>query len=184
MRAPRTTIGVRWIAVAACLLLASCTGRDSLRGFGPIEAGMTVREAEEAANVTFTIEEFDTFEGYCYYANIEGLEGISFMIGNAGGSATDPKNGVIGSVYTYEPGWQTLSGIEVGDSEVKVLETYGDQLYFEPHLYVTNGYYLWYEPLDAADQDYAVKFETNAEARVTAIHAGLRGYVGAYEGCA
>ncbi|RIK04563.1 MAG: hypothetical protein DCC48_12685 [Acidobacteria bacterium] len=158
--------------------------RISLRGFGPIEAGMTVREAEEAANVTFTIEDFDTFEGYCYYATIDGLEGINFMVGNAGGVSSDPKAGIIGSVVTWESGWSTLSGIQVGDSEVKVLDTYGDQIYLQPHVYDLFGWYFWYEPLDAEDREYAVKFEISGEGRVTGIHAGLRDYVAAIEGCA
>jgi hypothetical protein len=161
-----------------------------LYGIGPIEAGMTLGEAERAAGVDLVPTGFDDFEGRCYYAYAEGLrEDFSFLVTAplSGGERVPldrPEDGIIRRVsatkYDESPA-QTLSGVAIGDTEEEVYDTYAGQITSEPHVYVEGGHYLTYTPRNPADQDYKVVFFTDGSV-VEEIHAGDVGYAGAVEG--
>lgn len=62
--------------------------RIGLRGIGPSEAGMTIAEAEEVADVSIIAQEFTTFGGSCYHAYAEGLEeDFDFLVQSPGPGA-------------------------------------------------------------------------------------------------
>jgi hypothetical protein len=68
-----------------------------LRGIGPIEAGMTLAEAERATGLEFEVREFDTFERRCYFAHPIGLADDLTLLLEAPGPdpVTDADEGVI-----------------------------------------------------------------------------------------
>jgi hypothetical protein len=161
-----------------------------LYGIGPIEAGMTLAEAERAAGVDLIPEHFDDFGRRCYFAHAEGLEeDFHFLVTGPAreystGSVDQPEDGIIRRVSAtkhMESPAETLSGVAVGDTEDEVYSTYAGQIESEPHVYVEGGHYLTYTPRAQADQDYTVVFFTDGSV-VEEIHAGDVGYAGAVEG--
>ena len=158
--------------------------RFHLRGVGPVHAGMTVREAEQAAGVSFEISAFEAFEGHCYYARVDGLENLSFMAGSAAGGPppTDPRDGVILRAEANGGPWRTEAGVDVGSTEDDVIAAYSD-IETEPHVYQPGGHYLTINGT-GADAGYGIRFETNPELVVENIFAGDAGAITAIEGCA
>jgi hypothetical protein len=153
----------------------------SLYGIGAVRGGMTIAEAEEATGQTLTIEGFDDFGGTCYFARIDGLDELYFLIVNDAG-ASDPRQGVVGRVSATAGPWRTISGLGVGSTRAEVLAAYGDRIVESPHAYV-DGSYLDYVPADPADAAFMLRFATNGDT-VTEVHAGLEGPAGSIEGCA
>jgi len=146
-----------------------------LRGLGPVQAGMSLAEAEQAAGVPLSYEESGAGEGGCGYASPPpglGLDDVGFMV----------LDGVVARVDIDGPSIATVSGVRVGDSESEALATYGDLLRIDPHPY-TDGHYLVYEPTSAADADYELIFETTGSV-VTTMRSGLSYAVDYIEGCA
>lgn len=147
-----------------------------LRGLGPVEAGMSLAAAEQAAGVPLSYEASAAGEGGCGYASPPpglGLDDVSFMV----------LDGVVARVDVDGPSIATVSGSRVGDAESEVLTTYGDRLRVDPHPYESDGHYLVYEPTSAADADYRLIFET-AGGVVTTMRSGLSYAVDYIEGCA
>lgn len=161
-------------------------------GAGPVRAGMTLAQAEEAAGVPFEVQDFDLFEGYCFHAVPEGLQGRLIFLLEAPDDdpLDDPRQGVIGRVSVFRffddpddlgPA-PTVEGVEIGDSADRVREVYGDDgLRSEPHVYQPGGEYL---VVDEPDSDYRLRFEVGETGVVEAIHGGLEGPVDYVEGCA
>jgi hypothetical protein len=160
-----------------------------LYGIGPIEAGMTLGEAEQAAGVGLTAHNFEDFGGVCYYATADGMEEdfVLMVVSPDGEPLDDPRDGIVvtASVHSLmKSPAQTLSGVAIGDTEQEVYDTYPGQIVgSEPHFYVEGGHYLYFAPRDPADRDYNVKFSTDGEV-VQDIHAGDADYTRAVEGCA
>jgi hypothetical protein len=159
-----------------------------LYGIGPIEAGMTLAEAERIAGVELTAQEFDVFGGVCFYATADGMEEdfVLKLVSPNGEPLDEPDDGVVvtASVHSLmESPAQTLSGVAIGDTEQDVYDTYPGQIRSEPHFYVEGGHYLFFTPRDPADRDHNVKFDTDGEL-VTGIHAGDADHTRAVEGCA
>ena len=161
-----------------------------LYGIGPIEAGMTLAEAERVAGVDLVPRGFDTFEGRCFHAHAEGLnEDFLFLVTgptSGGGRAPvdRPEDGIIRRVSateTMDSPAETLSGVAVGDTEEEVYDTYAGQITSEPHVYVEGGHYLTFTPRNPADQDYKVVFFTDGSV-VEEIHAGDAESAGSVEG--
>jgi hypothetical protein len=156
-----------------------------LYGIGPIEAGMTLAEAQRVAGVEFTIHDFNSV---CYHATADGLEEDFIIMVRSPDSepVEDPLDGVVARVSStldMESPAQTLSGVAVGSSEELVYDTYPGRIESQPHLYVQGGHYLTYVPRDSADQGFRVRFFTDGET-VQEIHAGDAQASGAVEGCA
>jgi hypothetical protein len=159
-----------------------------LRGIGPIEAGMTLAEAERAAGVDLVPQYFEDFGGLCYFATAAGLEEDFILMVRSSGSepVDDPRDGVIARVSAtsdMESPAQTLSGIGIGSSEEDVYASYPGRIESQPHMYIEGGHYLTYVPRDTADQGFRVRFFTDGEV-VRDIHAGDAEASGAVEGCA
>jgi hypothetical protein len=158
-----------------------------LYGIGPIEAGMTLAEAEVAAGVELEAPDWDALGGRCYYARPKGLEEDFIIRVLAPGSepVDRPEDGIVSSVVVgnemASPA-QTLSGIGIGSTEEEVYDTYPGLIESAPHEYLEDGHYLTLVPRDASDQEYGVKFATDGQV-VREIHAGFADSITAVEGC-
>ena len=142
-------------------------------GIGPVTVGMTVEQAQAAAQTPLVVEPFDPA---CYYAGPTdpALERLSFMV-------TDDT---IGTVDIFTPNFATDRGIRVGAPESEVLAAYPGQVVVEDHVYVEGGHYL--TVTDPADSGHGLVFETDgtqAQA-VTDYRAGRFPDVQYIEGCA
>jgi hypothetical protein len=156
-----------------------------VRGVGPIEAGMTLREAERVAGRPLRVEGFDLFEGLCYDAEPADLPGLSLMVhAPRGGAPSDPRDGIVVRATATTEAWRTVSGAHVGMTLDEVKRLYPSNLRDEPHQYQERGRYLTFEPQTARDRPYGVRFEVGDSGRVEAIHAGDAGAITAPEGCA
>lgn len=94
------------------------------------------------------------------------------------------QNGRLVRADVWEPGIQTASGAQVGDSEPRVLGLYGSRIDVRQHHYPPVGaHYLVYRPVEARDREYQLLFETDGT-KVTQFRAGFRAAVAQVEGCA
>jgi hypothetical protein len=160
-----------------------------LYGIGPIEAGMTLAEAEAASGVAFDAPGIDHFGRHCYYANAKGLEDDFVLTVQAPGSepVDKPEDGIVVYVSVnpaMESPARTLSGIGIGSTEDEVYDTYAGQIESAPHE-IFDGHYLTLVPRDASDQEYAVTFATDEQV-VREIRAGFADDIRAADitGCA
>jgi hypothetical protein len=143
----------------------------SIRGYGPIEWGMTLAEAEKAAGRPFG--ESDSLESGCHTIQLAGDSGKGplFMV----------IDGRIARVDVTEPGIQTNHKVAVGDDEKRVQEMYAERVTVSPHKY-TDGHYLTVGPRTQADSGFELVFETDSQ-RVTRYRAGRLPEVEYVEGC-
>jgi serine/threonine protein kinase len=143
----------------------------STEGIGPVLAGMTKSEAEDAGDIKLRSEGYVT--GSCGYFTTDSLPDVGFMFNKGTLARIDVMNSEIA----------TLSGIRVGDSEDAVLQAYGDDLKREANFYdPNNGSYLTYVPDDQADK-HRVLFDV-IEGEVVNIRAGRLPEINYVEGCA
>ncbi|MEP6572789.1 MAG: hypothetical protein ABJD11_08835 [Gemmatimonadota bacterium] len=99
--------------------------------------------------------------------------GLRFMI----------EDGRIVRVDVDSTGIRTASGAEVGMTEEQIKAMYPGRITTQPHKYTgPEGHYLVYTPVDSADQNYRVIFETDGKV-VTTFRAGIRPAVEYVEGC-
>ncbi|MGB0564323.1 MAG: hypothetical protein ACPGVO_21365 [Spirulinaceae cyanobacterium] len=147
--------------------------RLGLTGFGPLEVGMTIAEAETATGMTFTSESSGGEEYGCEYYTVEAFEGVTLMV----------TDGAIARIELHQPNLATISGATIGFTEEQVRNMYPGHIEEAPHEYVPDGKYLLYVPKDAASKDYRVIFETDAAGKVTTIRSGQLPEVGYIEGC-
>ena len=157
-----------------------------VRGVGPVEAGMTIKSAERAAGRTFTVTEFDTFDGRCYYAEPDGLRGLAFLVIAPGDRPPrDPKDGEIASVTaTANSPFRTVSGARVGSTADEVRRLYPERLREQPHEYEQGGVYLTFEPETVRDRAFGMRFEVGADGIVQSITSGDGEAITLPEGCA
>lgn len=146
-------------------------------GIGPIVLGMTLEEAERVSGVTLVSgQRF----GDCWFADPDGLDGVSFMVLNDSIRRVDVSGG-----RTATP-----EGIRVGSTEQDVLEAYPGQIVASDRL---GQRLLIYIPARfPADIDFATTsglyftmmvFESDGH-QVTGMKAGtFSTTVEAYEGC-
>lgn len=142
-------------------------------GFGPIRIGMNPQEANIAAGYGLAIKDF--VDESCYYLGPEPvLDNLGFMV----------SNGTIARVDVFPGGTVTSrSGAKIGMTEAQIIGLFGDQIKPEPHKYVTGGKYLVFVPVDEADKNFRVVFETDANGVVTSFRAGRLPEVEWVEGC-
>ena len=157
-----------------------------VRGVGPIEAGMTLKTAERVGGRTFTVTEFETFGGGCYYAEPDGLPGLVLTIVSAGDQPPrDPKDGEVASVTAIENSpFRTVSGAKVGSTADEIRRLYPKGLRQDPHEYQEGGIYLTFEPQTVRDRAFGVRFEVGADGIVQSITSGDAQSIRAPEGCA
>jgi hypothetical protein len=157
------------------------------RGFGPIEAGMTLRTVQGVTGVDVNIDSeiFEIFEGYCYYATIEETRfaDLSLLIVSPNDRPVeDPLDGVVGSVSAYRSGPTTVGGVGVGSTEADVFAAYPDRISISPHEYQEGGHYLDVARRSADGAVFYLRFATDGEV-VTSISTGSEAAL-AVEGCA
>ena len=156
-----------------------------VRGVGPIEAGMSIKEAERAGGVRIEVTEFDTFGGRCYYATAVGFPDLDFLVQAPGDRApTDPKDGLIASVTAANAGWRTPSGAHIGMSDAEIRRLYPDRLRRDGHQYREEGFHLTFEPVTAQDRPFGLRFEFGDGKVVDLIHSGDADVITYPEGCA
>jgi hypothetical protein len=143
----------------------------SIRGYGPLEAGMTIAEAEKAGGRAF--KKSDSLESGCHMVRLAGDSGNGplFMV----------VDGKIARVDVTGPGIQTNHKVAVGDDEAKIAKVYPERVTVSPHKY-TEGHYVTVGPRTEADSGFEVVFETDSQ-RVTRYRAGRLPEVEYVEGC-
>lgn len=160
------------LVVAACHRAQSAEQWEvSIRGYGPIESGMTLAEAEKAAGRSF--ERSDSLESGCQMVRLTGDSGKGplFMV----------IDGRIARVDVTEPGIQTNHKVSVGDDEAKIAKVYPERITVSPHKY-TEGHYVTVGPRTQADSGFELVFETES-LRVMRYRAGRLPEVEWVEGC-
>lgn len=168
-------------AVATTEAPVSIGNTVTTHGFGPIRIEMTLADAQGAVGGILTPVDFDVFEGFCFFAEINNQAGVTLqMIGD--GPESDPGQAIVGAVVVTTDSVETPSGIRVGSTEEEVLNILGDQIESSPHKYV-EGTYLDFTPNDADQQHLSVRFVTEAGI-VVEIRAGLESVTSLVEGCA
>lgn len=148
-----------------------------LRRAGPLQIGMSISEARRVlgdpqAYLSYLDKEPDNSP--CAYMETSAVpRGVGLMF----------QKGRLVRIDVSEPGIRTASEIGVGDTEEAVQRRYPGRLTVEPHFYTPEtGHYLKYRPVNAADRDYGMVFETN-NGRVTMFRTGTLAAVALIEGC-
>jgi hypothetical protein len=173
------------LAPSACraslllLLAGACARRPvstewqvSIRGYGPIEAGMTLAEADSAGGRHFDLRS----------AGNEGCAIVPFAGDSTHGISVLVENGRIGRVDVLDSMVATNHGARVGDTEARVESLYPGRVTVLPHKYDSDGHYLVVAPQQAGDSGFALVFETHG-GRVTRYRAGRQPAVEYVEGC-
>lgn len=143
----------------------------STEGIGPILAGMTKAQAEEAGTIKLKSDGFASAN--CEYLHTNALPDVGFMFNNGTFARVDVTNPVV----------STLSGVTVGDSEEEVYDAYGDNIKSEANFYdPENSSYLTYVPDDSTDKHRMIFDVTNG--KVIAIRSGRLPEINYVEGCA
>ena len=144
----------------------------STAGLGPIRIGMNPQEANIAAGYGL---ELDFVDDSCYYLSPEPvLSNVGFMV----------AEGTIARVDIF-PGSNitTRSGARIGMTKAQIIGLFGAKIQTSAHPYVTGGEYLTFVPVDDADKNFRVIFETDENGIVTSYRAGRLPEVGWIEGC-
>jgi hypothetical protein len=166
-------------SLLATLALAACQPGEqaeqpwtiSVRGYGPVHAGMTLAEAATAGGLPLGEGMLGTEDcDYVYFAG-DSTGDLHFMV----------INGQIARVDVQDSTVTTGEGARIGDTEDRVKQLYPGRVTVEPHKY-TDGHYLVVAPEEAADSSFRIIFETDS-GRVTTYRAGRLPEVALVEGC-
>lgn len=170
---PATTTTEALPAITGPVRLDERSGLDG-RGIGPVEAGMTVAEAEQAAGRRFTIEGRDDPGDRCYTATPEGLVGLRFRVQ---GPADNAREGRVVRVEAVDSAWATVSGARVGQSVAEIRKTYGRRVTGDEK----QG--LLTVAVKDGGRTFAVGFVTSERGVVTEMRSGDAAAVAQPEGC-
>ncbi|MCX7219160.1 MAG: hypothetical protein NTY70_09545 [Burkholderiales bacterium] len=143
--------------------------RLSSAGYGPLEPGMTAKQAESLlGSKLITASEGPPGSACKFMAVAQGHAGVTLML----------QQGRITHIEANSPGILTKSGVAVGDSSAKLKRLFGKQLEIEMHKYDEKGFYyfLW-----DAKRSRGMKFEI-ANDKVETIYAGSK-TISLVEGC-
>ena len=140
-----------------------------------MRVGMTPEEATVAAGYVLE-EEVGLFAGDpCYYLPADPhVPGVSFMV----------NNGTIARVDVLTGPVTTRSGAGIGMTEAAVRDLFPEQIEQRQHFYIEGGKYLEFVPVDQADTNFRVVFETDPDGVVLTYRAGRLPEVRWVEGCA
>lgn len=148
----------------------------SRSGIGPIRAGMTLRQAEEAAGVTITPGEPIGPGSTCLEAQIEGAD-IWLQLRTSGAPGEDVGDGIV-TVVSGEDARSTEEGVAVGDPVAEVTEAYGTATRTADHPYVSGGQILVYT---SGEHSYGIFTDGST---VVSLQSGAADGVPSLEGCA
>jgi hypothetical protein len=141
----------------------SIPGQDGGRsitstGWGPVQIGMTPREASAAMGGWLSTSGGYSDTESCYYMDSPTAPGLRFMV----------TGGIVSRVDTKDGRYATESGVRVAETEAEARREYAGQMVEDPHKYVDDGYYFYiYDP----DRRHAVVIEI-ADGRVVEIRGG------------
>ena len=159
------------------------TSRFDLRGVGPVEAGMTVHEAEQASGLRFTLSPMTATNGRCSAATPAGLDGLAFVVIAPGGAAaTDAKAGTIARAAATVPPFATVSNARVGSTLDEARSLYAGR--YEEIRFGRGGVALTVKGRSGADADKGVRIESTDGRQVTSLASGLLTALAAPDGCA
>lgn len=147
----------------------------SRSGIGPVTAGMTLREAEDAARLTITPAAGDG-SGACFEANLEGIDDFTVLVVEPA-STGDPMDGVVRAVAgSVIP---TDEGAQVGQMQDELLVALGEPTRTEaaPGPWGDSGQLLVFE---AGGYAYGALV---TDGMVLGLQSGDPGWVGDPEGC-
>jgi hypothetical protein len=150
-------------------LLAADNWLLSSAGYGLVQTGMTVKQAESVFGSTLVVSSEGPPGSACkFMVPSKGHAGVSMMV----------QNGRIAHIETASPGVVTKSGVRVGDSSDKVKNLYGKKLEIEIHKYDEKSfsYFVW-----NASGNSGLKFEISND-KVDTIYAGSKS-IRLVEGC-
>ena len=158
------------------------SSRFDLRGVGPVEAGMTVHEAEQASGLRFTLAPMPATNGRCSSATPAGIEGLAFIVVAPGGAtATDPKAGTIARATATAAPFATVSNAKVGATLAEARSLYAGR--FEEVRFGRGGVALTVKGRSGSDTDKGVRIESTDGQRVTSLASGLLTALSAPDGC-
>lgn len=170
-----TTVAVTTTTPTTFPINSNLSAADTITtgGLGPIRIGMNPQEANIAAGYSLAISDF--FDEACYYLSPEPvLENVGFMV----------SDGVIARIDIFAGSdVATRSGARIGYTEAQIIGLFGDKIETAPHKYVDGGKYLIFVPVDEADKNSRVVFETDATGTVTSYRSGQLDEVLWVEGC-
>jgi len=144
-------------------------------GVGPIRAGMTVGQAEEAAGVTINLSASLGEGSTCNTGQI-GNSGIWVIVETSGAADADPAAGV---VQVVQGGMSTEEGVYLGDAGNQVEALYGSPSETIENPYVEGGQVRVY-----VRDSYAYGLTVDADNLVTDMQSGSAAWVPVLEGCA
>lgn len=160
-------------ATASVIVIEPAAGIDStaqVSGFGPVQAGMTVAEAEHALGAPLVLLGPRTEP--CYYLTVDGRSGVAFMVIDGRIARLDVRG---------QATVRTAEGAGIGDTETRIHALYPGRVEVQPHKYA-DGHYLIVTPVAPADSTYRMIFETDGK-QVTSYRTGRLPEVRWVEGC-
>ena len=176
-----TTTTTSEVPIAGPVRLVT-SSRFDLRGIGPVEAGMTVHEAEQAAGLRFTLSPMPATNGRCTSATPAGLDGLTFIVTAPGGATSgDPKAGTISRVTATVAPFATVSNAKVGATLEEARAIYAGR--YEEVRFGRGGVALTIRGRSGADTDKGVRVESTDGRLVTSVASGLLTALAAPDGC-
>lgn len=158
-------------ATARVIVLEPARANDSTvtaTGFGPVRAGMTLAQAEQALGARLEVQHP---EEPCTFVFPGSNPSVALMVVNGRIARVDIRQGTV----------KTAEGAGLGDLEERIHALYPGRVEVQPHKY-TEGHYLIVRPAAPADSAYRLIFETDGR-RVTKYRAGRMPEVSWVEGC-
>jgi len=128
---------------------------------------MRLAALQQVAGVPLTVEP-EVTKGCTYAYPASGSQSIAFML----------SDGFVARADVEAPGFRTLSGAQVGDSEERIKSLYKGRYVVTPHAY-SAGHYI---TVTSRNQRFALVFETDGKV-VTSFHVGRLPEVLYVEGC-
>jgi len=163
------TAAERYGTAAASTTLPTLTNADTITtaGLGPVRIGHTLKEAQEAAGVTFNAA--STGNEKCqYYTPAAGATGASFMVVRGEVLRIDISSGPI----------TTKSGYGIGSTKDAIKSAFGSKIKES-----STGDSLTFVPVTAGDRLMRVIWELDSTGVVTSLRVGRTADVTPKVGC-
>lgn len=130
----------------------------SAHGYGPVQIGMTVKQAEKLLGTALVLEE-SPMVGNCFVATPKkGHKGLYLMV----------DHGAITHVGTTGAAIASDTGFKVGDQAARLKTRYGKQLAIENHRYQDGMYYYVWKP----NKQRGKRYEIDSNSLVIEIRGG------------